>query len=145
MLNEITIMGRLTRDADLRYTQAGTPVANFTVAVDRDIADDAGNRETDFIDAVAWDKKATFVSDYFQKGDMIVVSGRLQIRDWMDKEDNKRRSAEIHANNVYFGQPKRNDEPANEEPPARGKPAPAASGKPSAKPPAQSNNSRNRR
>lgn len=121
MLNEITIMGRLTRDPELRHTQAGTSVTNFTVAVDRDIADGDGNRETDFIDCVAWQNKAEFINNYFSKGDMIVVSGRLQIRDWVDKEDNKRRSAEILASNVYFGQPKKNDEPPADEPPQRGK------------------------
>lgn len=148
MLNEITIIGRLTRDPELRFTQAGTAVLNFTAAVDRDIADDNGDRETDFIDCAAWDKKANFVNDYFLKGDMIVVSGRLQLRDWEDKDGNKRRSAEILAHNVYFGQPKRPDEngsntgkPAatNGKPPANGKPA--ANGKP----PAQQNNARNNR
>ena len=133
MLNEITIMGRLTRDTELRHTQAGTSVTNFTVAVDRDIADDNGDRETDFIDCVAWAAKAEFINNYFGKGDMIVVSGRLQIRDWVDKEENKRRSAEILSSNVYFGQPKRNDEPADEPPPrgntAKGKP-PANTKKP---------------
>lgn len=120
MLNEITIMGRLTRNPELRHTQAGNAVTNITVAVDRDIADDNGDRETDFIDCVAWQSKAEFINNYFGKGDMIVVSGRLQLRDWIDKDDNKRRSAEILAENVYFGQPKKNDEPAA-QPPTNGK------------------------
>ena len=104
MLNHIVIMGRLTRDPELRYTQSQTPVASFRVAVDRDYAPkDGGERQTDFIDCVAWRSTAEFVSKYFQKGSMAVVSGRLQIRDWTDRDGNKRRSAEIVADNVYFG------------------------------------------
>ncbi len=111
MLNHIVIMGRLTRDPDLRYTQSQTPVASFTVAVDRDFASrDGGERQTDFIDVVAWRQTAEFVSKYFTKGSMVVVSGRLQIRDWTDREGNKRRSAEVVADNVYFGESKRRDE-----------------------------------
>ena len=108
MLNRIVLMGRLTRDPELRRTQSGTAVASFTLAVDRDFADKAtGNRPTDFIDIVAWRGTAEFVSRYFTKGRMAVVEGRLQIRDWQDREGNKRRSAEVVADNVYFGDSKR--------------------------------------
>lgn len=110
MLNHIVIMGRLTRDPELRYTQSGTPVASFSLAVDRDFAPkDGGNRETDFIDCVAWRQTGEFVSKYFTKGSMAVVSGRLQIRDWQDKEGNKRRSSEVVADNIYFGESKHRD------------------------------------
>ena len=108
MLNHITIMGRLTRDPELRRTGSGIAVASFTVAVDRDFGGrDGGERETDFIDCVAWRQTGEFVSKYFTKGSMIVVSGRLQIRNWNDKDGNKRRSAEVVADNVYFGESKR--------------------------------------
>ena len=111
MLNHITIMGRLTRDPELRRTGSGIAVASFTVAVDRDFGGrDGGERETDFIDCVAWRQTGEFVSKYFTKGSMIVVSGRLQIRSWTDKEGNKRRSAEVVADNVYFGESKRSSE-----------------------------------
>lgn len=109
MLNKIMVMGRLTRDPELRYTQSGTPVASFTVAVDRDFADQNGKRETDFIDCVAWRQGGEFVSKYFSKGSMIVVVGRLQLRDWTDKEGNKRRTAEIVTESTYFGESKRKD------------------------------------
>ena len=108
MLNHITIMGRLTRDPELRRTGSGIAVASFTVAVDRDFGGrDGGERETDFIDCVAWRQTGEFVSKYFTKGSMIVVSGRLQIRKWKDKEGNNRYSAEIVADNVYFGDSKK--------------------------------------
>ena len=108
MLNKIFIMGRLTRDPELRRTQAGTSVASFTLAVDRDFKDkQTGERTTDFIDVVAWRQTAEFVSRYFSKGRSAVVEGRLQIRDWTDKEGNKRRSAEVIADSVYFGDSKR--------------------------------------
>ena len=111
MLNHITIMGRLTRDPELRRTGSGIAVASFTVAVDRDFGSrDGGERETDFIDCVAWRQTGEFVSKYFTKGSMIVVSGRLQIRNWTDKEGNKRRSAEVVADNCYFGESKRSSE-----------------------------------
>ena len=111
MLNHITIMGRLTRDPELRRTGSGIAVASFTVAVDRDFGGrDGGERETDFIDCVAWRNTGEFVSKYFTKGSMIVVSGRLQIRGWTDKEGNKRRTAEVVADNVYFGESKRNND-----------------------------------
>ena len=108
MLNHIVIMGRLTRDPELRRTGSGIAVASFTVAVDRDFGGrDGGEKETDFIDCVAWRQTGEFLSKYFTKGSMIVVSGRLQIRNWTDKEGNKRRSAEVVADNVYFGDSKR--------------------------------------
>ena len=111
MLNHITIMGRLTRDPELRRTGSGIAVASFTVAVDRDFGGrDGGEKETDFIDCVAWRQTGEFVSKYFTKGSMIVVSGRLQIRNWTDKEGNKRRSAEVVADNVYFGESKRSND-----------------------------------
>lgn len=101
-------MGRLTRDPELRRTQTGTAVASFSLAVDRDFKDKAtGERSTDFIDVVAWRQTGEFVSRYFTKGRMAVVEGRLQIRDWTDKEGNKRRSAEVVADSVYFGDSKR--------------------------------------
>ncbi len=108
MLNHIVIMGRLARDPELRHTQTGTPVASFTLAVDRDFKDkNTGERATDWIDVVAWRGTGEFVSRYFSKGRMAVVDGRLQIREWTDKEGNKRRSAEVVADNVYFGDSKR--------------------------------------
>ena len=108
MLNHITIMGRLVRDPELRRTGTGTAVASFTVAVDRDFGGrDGGEKETDFIDCVAWRQTGEFVSKYFTKGRMIVVSGRLQIRSWTDKDGNKRRTAEVVADNCYFGESKR--------------------------------------
>ena len=108
MLNHITIMGRLTRDPELRRTGSGIAVASFTVAVDRDFGGrDGGEKETDFIDCVAWRQTGEFVSKYFTKGRMAVVSGRLQIRNWTDKEGNKRRTAEVVADNVYFGDSRR--------------------------------------
>ncbi len=111
MLNHITLMGRLTRDPELRYTSSNTPVASFSLAVDRDFAPrDGGERQTDFIDIVAWRQTAEFVSKYFTKGRMAVVSGRLQIRAWEDREGNKRRSAEVVAENVYFGDSKQSRE-----------------------------------
>lgn len=110
MLNKIFIMGRLVRDPELRRTQSGTPVASFTLAVDRDFKDkQTGERTTDFIDVVAWRSTGEFVSRYFSKGRMAVVEGRLQFRDWTDKDGNKRRSAEVLASSVYFGDSKRED------------------------------------
>lgn len=110
MLNHITIMGRLTRDPELRRTGSGLAVASFTVAVDRDWPNkETGEKETDFIDCVAWRQTGEFVSKYFTKGSMIVVSGRLQVRTWNDKDGNKRKTAEIVADNVYFGESKKKD------------------------------------
>ena len=111
MLNHITIMGRLTRDPELRRTGSGIAVASFSLAVDRDFSPkDGGERETDFIDCVAWRQTGEFVSKYFTKGRMAVVSGRLQIRSWTDKDGNKRRTAEVVADNVYFGDSKRDEQ-----------------------------------
>ena len=107
MLNHIVLMGRLTRDPELRRTGGGIAVASFTLAVDRDYAAQGAERETDFVDIVAWRSTAEFVSKYFTKGRMAVLSGRLQIRNWQDKDGNKRRSAEVVANDVYFGDSKR--------------------------------------
>lgn len=108
MLNHIVLMGRLTRDPELRHTGSGVAVASFTLAVDHDYqSKDSGERGVDFIDIVAWRNTAEFVSKYFAKGRMAVVSGRLQIRNWTDKEGNKRRSAEVIADNVYFGDSKK--------------------------------------
>ena len=107
MLNRIIVMGRMTRDPELRRTNSGTAVASCTVAVDRDFKSQSGEKETDFIDVVAWRNTAEFVSKYFSKGRMAVVEGRLQLRDWTDKDGNKRRTAEIVADSVYFGDSKR--------------------------------------
>ena len=113
MLNHIVLMGRLTRDPELRRTGSGIPVTTFTLAVDRDFGSnrETGEKETDFIDIVTWRNTAEFVSKYFTKGRMAVVSGRLQIRNWNDKDGNKRRSAEVVADNVYFGDSKRDSAP----------------------------------
>lgn len=112
MLNKIFIMGRLTRDPELRRTQGGNAVTSFALAVDRDFKSADGTKETDFIDVVAWRNTAEFAAKYFTKGRMAVVEGRLQMRDWTDKEGNKRRIAEVVADNIYFGDSKREDAPA---------------------------------
>lgn len=109
MLNHISVMGRLVRDPELRRTGSGTAVASFTVAVDRDYAAEGQQREADFIDCVAWRQVGEFVSRYFAKGSMIVVSGRLQISSWTDKDGAKRKTAEVVAENVYFGEAKKRD------------------------------------
>ena len=106
MLNTISIMGRFTRDPELRYTSAGTPIASFTLAVDRDYSGADGEKKTDFIDCVAFKGTAEFVSKHFAKGTMAVVNGRLQFRDWQDRDGNKRRNAEILVENIYFGERK---------------------------------------
>ena len=112
MLNKIFLMGRLTRDPELLRTQTVTPVASFSLAGDRDFKDKAtGERSTDFIDVVAWRQTAELVSRYITQGRMAVVEGRLQIRDWKDREGNNRRSAEVIADNVYFGDSKRDGAP----------------------------------
>lgn len=127
MLNHIVLMGRLTRDPELRRTGSGVAVATFSIAVDRDFANSTtGERETDFIDIVAWRNTAEFVSKYFTKGRMAVVSGRLQIRSWTDKEGNKRRSAEVIADNVYFGDSKREGGDSYSAPSYGTAPAPTA-------------------
>ena len=114
MLNHIVLMGRLTRDPELRYTQSQLPVVSFSIACDRDFGGrDGAEKQTDFIDIVAWRSTAEIVSKFFTKGSMAVVSGRLQIRDWTDREGNKRRSAEVVADNVYFGDSKRREEGGN--------------------------------
>ena len=111
MLNRIILMGRLTRDPELRHTQTGTAVASFSLAVDRDFRNrDSGEKGVDFIDVVAWRNTAEFVSKYFTKGRMAGVEGRLHIRDWTDREGGKRRSAEVVADNIYFGDSKRDGE-----------------------------------
>ena len=110
MLNHITVMGRMTRDPELRYTNAGTAVASFALAVDRDFKGQNGQKETDFIECTAWKGTAEFVSKYFAKGRMAVVNGRLQIRDWTDKQGNKRKSAEVVVFNIYFGDSRREEE-----------------------------------
>ena len=127
MLNHITIMGRLTRDPELRRTQTGTPVTRFSLAVDRDFKSQSGEKETDFIDVVAWRSTAEFVAKYFTKGRMAVVEGRLQIRDWKDKDGNNRRSAEVVADNIYFGDSKRDGAGGYEAAPAYGAPMSRAS------------------
>ena len=111
MLNRIVLMGRLTKNPELRHTQSGTPVASFSLAVDRDFKDkQTGEKATDFIDIVAWRQTAEFVSRFFTKGRMAVVEGRLQLRDWTDRDGNKRRTAEVLAEHVYFGDSKRDAE-----------------------------------
>jgi len=111
MLNHITIMGRLTRDPELRTTQSGVSVASFTLAVDRDFGGrDGGERQTDFIDCVAWRQTGEFISKYFTKGRMAVVSGRLQSRKWETKEGEKRTSWEVVVDNAYFGDSRRDSD-----------------------------------
>ena len=122
MLNKIFLMGRLTRDPELRRTQSGTAVTSFSLAVDRDFKSQSGEKETDFIDVVAWRSTAEFVAKYFTKGRMAVVEGRLQIREWKDKDGNNRRSAEVVADNIYFGDSKRDGAGGYEAAPAYGAP-----------------------
>ena len=120
-MNQIVLMGRLTRDPELRHTPSGIAVTSFSLAVDRGYTPkDGGERQTDFIDIVVWRGTAEFVSKYFVKGQMCAVTGRLQIRDWTDKEGNKRRSAEVVADNVYFTESKRSRESAGYMPSDRG-------------------------
>lgn len=107
MLNRIIIMGRMTKDPELRRTNSGTAVASFTLAVDRDMKNQDGSRSTDFIDCVAWKGAAEFVSKYFGKGRMAVVDGRLQMREWTDRDGNKRRTAEVVVSSIYFGDSKK--------------------------------------
>ena len=125
-LNRVVIMGRLTRDPELRRTQNGTAVTSFSLAVDRDFKSrESGEKTTDFIDVVAWRQTAEFVCQYLTKGRMAVVEGRLQIRDWKDKDGNNRRSAEVVADNIYFGDSRRDSQPSGGDyaPPAYGSPA----------------------
>ena len=116
MLNHITIMGRLTRDPELRYTQTQTPVANFAIACDRDYTK-GDEKKADFVEVVCWRKTAEFAQKYFFKGDAVIVSGRLQMRDWTDKEGHKRVQAEVVADNLYFGQSKQKGDRRTTVPP----------------------------
>ena len=125
MLNRVILMGRLTRDPGLRRTAGGTAVTHFSLAVERDFKSQSGEKETDFIDIVTWRNTAEFVSKYFTKGRMAIVEGRLQIRDWTDRDGGKRRSAEVVADNVYFADSRRESAGAGgyDAPPAYGAPA----------------------
>ena len=114
MLNKVILMGRLARDPELRRTQSGVPVTSFRLACDRDFKSQSGEKETDWIDVVAWRNTAEFVSKYFAKGRMAIVEGRLQTRDWTDKDGNKRVATEVVADNVYFGDSKRDSAPAGD-------------------------------
>lgn len=111
MLNKVIIMGRLTRDPELRRTQGGTAVTSFTMAVDRDFKSQSGEKETDFIDVVAWRNTGEFTAKYLAKGRMAAVEGRIQVRDWQDKDGNRRKSVEVVADNVYFADSKRDSKP----------------------------------
>ena len=119
MLNHITIMGRLVRDPELRHTQSGIPVCTFRIANDRDYISQNGERETDFVDVTAWRGVGEFVSKYFTKGRMAVVEGRLQMREWTDKDGFRRVATEIVADSVYFADSKRDDAPSNTAPAGR--------------------------
>ena len=126
MLNRVLIMGRLARDPELRRTQSGISVTSFRIACDRDFKSQSGEKATDWIDIVAWRQTAEFVSKYFAKGRMAIVEGRLQTRDWTDKDGNKRTAVEVVADNIYFGDSKRDGAPGgdyNYAPPAYGAPA----------------------
>lgn len=112
MLNRVVLMGRLTKNPELRRTQSGTAVTGFSLAVDRDFKGQNGEKETDFVEIVAWKNTAEFVSKYFTKGCMAVVEGRLQVRDWKDKDGNNRRSVEVVADSIYFGDSKQNESKA---------------------------------
>ena len=132
-INRVIISGNLTRDPELRHTQTGTAVASFSLAVDRDFKDrTTGEKSTDFIDVVAWRQTAEFVSRFFTKGRMAVVEGRLQLRDWTDRDGNKRRSAEVVADNVYFGDSKRDAEGGGYGAPSGGYGAPGGYAPPAA-------------
>ena len=115
MLNKVVIMGRFTKDPELRRTGSGTAVTSFSLACDRDFKSQSGDKETDFIEVIAWKNTAEFVSKYFSKGRMAVVDGRLQIRDWTDKAGNKRTTAEVVADNVYFADSKRSESNENQK------------------------------
>lgn len=121
MLNHISLMGRMVKNPELRYTPQNTPVASFTLAVERDYQPGGTERQTDFIDCVAWRKTAEFVSKHFQKGSLVAVSGRLQIRDWTDRDGGKRRSAEVAVDNIYFAERKQTqpaESPVDVSPPS---------------------------
>ena len=115
MLNKVVLMGRITKDPELRRTGIGTAVTSFSLACDRDFKSKSGDKDTDFIEVVAWKNTAEFVSKYFSKGRMAVVEGRLQIRDWTDKAGNKRTTAEVVADNVYFADSKRSESNENQK------------------------------
>ena len=115
MLNKVALMGRLAKDPELRRTGSGTAVTSFSLACDRDFKSQSGDKETDFIEVVAWKNTAEFVSKYFSKGRMAVVDGRLQIRDWTDKAGNKRTTAEVVAENVYFADSNRSESNDNQK------------------------------
>lgn len=117
MLNRIIIAGRLAHDVELRHTQSGTSVANFTIAVDRDFKDQNGGRAVDWVDVIAWRGTGEFAAKYLSKGRMAIVDGRLQIREWTDKEGNKRRNAEVVADHIYFCDSKREDHGSNSSEP----------------------------
>ena len=117
MLNHIVLMGRLTKDPELRRTTSGVPVSTFRIAVDRDFSGNGGEKQADFVDIVAWRNTAEFVSKHFSKGRMAVVSGRLQMREWTDKEGHRRINAEVVADNVYFGDSKKSEGGGDYEPP----------------------------
>lgn len=123
MLNHIVLHGRLVRDPDLRRTQSGTAVCSFTLAVDRDVKSQDGTRATDFIDCVAWRGTAEHFCKYFSKGMLVIVEGRLELRDWQDRDGNKRRSAEVHVSGLYFGDSKKKTESAPQGYPAYSEPA----------------------
>lgn len=112
LLNHIILQGRFTRDPELRRTASGTAVCSFTLAVDRDFKDQSGEKQTDFIDHVAWRGTAEHISKYFKKGSMAVTDGRLVLRDWTDRDGNKRRSAEVLVENIYFGDSKKSESAA---------------------------------
>lgn len=118
MLNKIIIMGRLTRDPEMRRTQGGTAVTSFTMAVDRDFKSQSGEKETDFIDVVVWGKTAEFAANYFTKGRMAIAEGRLQVRNWQDKDGNKRKTTEVVADRMYFGDSKQETKPESKKQPA---------------------------
>lgn len=125
MLNTVNVMGRLTRDPEIRRTQSGTAVASFTIACERDFSNN-GEKETDFIDCVAWKNTADFIGKYFTKGSMIVINGRLQSRSWTDKDGRNRKTVEILANSVYFGESKKSAETSGRPDSALAYPAPAS-------------------
>lgn len=117
MLNKAILMGRLTRDPELRHTQSNTAVCGFSLAVNRDYAPQ-GSQTTDFIEVVAWGKTAEFVSKYFVKGQLVAVTGRIQSRSWEDRQGNKRVTVEVNAEEVHFAEPKRESQPSNRQEPA---------------------------
>ena len=113
MVNRIILMGRMTRDPELRTTGSGKSVTSFTIACERDVKNQDGSRTADFIDCVAWGNTAEFAVKYFGKGRMVIVDGRLQTRDWTDKNRNKRKAVEVVADHVYFGETKVKEEYAS--------------------------------